>query len=198
MIEAVRAALPAETMIFSDMTGFAYAAKEIWQMDRPGHWHHPNGFGTLGYALPAAIGGAIGRAGLPTLCIIGDYGVQYTLPELATAAELGLPLPIIIWDNGKLGEIENSMTSAQIAPNAVIQQNPDFLTLAKAYGAAADQPETLADIGPTLAAAFAPGRANGDPAHARSDGLKPAAYSDQQLTKTVISAAICVSASGVI
>lgn len=49
------------------------------------------------------------------------------------------------------------MTRAQIAPNAVIQQNPDFLTLAKAYGAAADQPETLADIGPTLAAAFARG-----------------------------------------
>jgi len=154
VIEAVRAALPPETMIYSDMTGFAYAAKEIWQMDRPGHWHHPNGFGTLGYSLPAAIGGAIARAGAPTLCIIGDYGVQYTVPELATAVELGLPLPIIIWDNGKLGEIENSMVRAQIAPNAVIQQNPDFLALAQAYGARAVQPETLDDIAPALKAAF--------------------------------------------
>jgi len=63
-------------------------------MARPGHWHHPYGFGTLGYALPAAIGGAVARPEHPTLCIIGDYGFQYTMMELATAVELQLPLPI--------------------------------------------------------------------------------------------------------
>ena len=57
--DALRACLPADTMVFSDMTQFAYASKEIWDMSRPGHWHHPYGFGTLGYALPAAIGGAV-------------------------------------------------------------------------------------------------------------------------------------------
>ena len=155
IIEAVQNAVPDDVMIYSDMTGFAYAAKDIWQMDRPAHWHHPFGFGTLGYALPASIGGAIARQGKPTLCIIGDYGVQYTLPELATAVELGLPLPIILWDNGKLGEIEDSMVRAQIAPNAVIQRNPDFIALAKAYGAAEVEPATRADIAPALKAAFA-------------------------------------------
>jgi len=123
-------------------------------MARAGHWHHPSGFGTLGYSLPAAIGGAVARAGLPTCCIIGDYGIQYTIAELATAVELGLPLPIIVWDNGKLGAIEDSMISAQIAPNSVIQRNPDFLALAKAYGAQAVQPATLGDIAPALHAAF--------------------------------------------
>jgi 5-guanidino-2-oxopentanoate decarboxylase len=154
IIDAVRAAMPDDAMIYSDMTGFAYAAKDIWPMDRAGHWHHPFGFGTLGYALPASIGGAVARKGLPTVCIIGDYGLQYTIAELATAVELGLPLVIILWDNGKLGEIEDSMISAQIAPNAVIQRNPDFLALAKAYGAHAVQPATLADIAPALDAAF--------------------------------------------
>lgn len=124
-------------------------------MTRPGHWHHPSGFGTLGFSLPAAIGGAVARPGLPTVCIIGDYGVQYTLPELGTAVELGLPLPIILWDNGKLGAIEDSMIAAQIAPNSVVQRNPDFLALAKAYGAKAAQPASLDDIGPALKAAFA-------------------------------------------
>lgn len=155
IVDAVRAAAPENVMVYSDMTGFAYTAKDIWPMDRPGHWHHPFGFGTLGYALPAAIGGAIGRPNDPTLCIIGDYGVQYTVAELATAVELGLSLPIILWDNGKLGEIEDSMVRAQIAPNAVIQRNPDFIALAKAYGANAVEPETLADIAPALDAAFA-------------------------------------------
>ena len=153
--DALKAALPADTMIFSDMTQFAYAAKEVYPMDRPGHWHHPYGFGTLGYALPAAIGGKIGLGDQPVLAILGDYGFQYTVQELAVAVELGLSLPIIIWDNGKLGEIEDSMVRAQIAPNAVIQRNPDFLKLAEAYGASAAQPATLAELPAVLQTAFA-------------------------------------------
>lgn len=154
VMEALRAAMPEDAMIYSDMTQFAYAAKECWDMPRPAHWHHPSGFGTLGYALPAAIGGAVARQGKPTCCIIGDYGIQYTIAELATAVELGLPLPIILWDNGKLGAIESSMVAAQIAPNSVIQRNPDFLALATAYGANAVQPAALADIPSALDAAF--------------------------------------------
>jgi acetolactate synthase-1/2/3 large subunit/5-guanidino-2-oxopentanoate decarboxylase len=46
------------------------------------------------------------------------------------------------------------MIAAQIAPNSVIQRNPDFMALATAYGAKASQPETLADIAPALEAAF--------------------------------------------
>ncbi len=146
VVDALKEALPADTMIYSDMTQFAYAAKEIYPMERPGHWHHPYGFGTLGYALPAAIGGKIGVGDQPVIAILGDYGFQYTMQELAVAVELELTLPIIIWDNGKLGEIEDSMVSAQIAPNAVIQRNPDFCKLAEAYGAEAARPTDLASF----------------------------------------------------
>lgn len=141
--DALKEVLPPDAMIYSDMTQFAYAAKEVYPMDRPGHWHHPYGFGTLGYALPAAIGGKIGVGDKPVVAIAGDYGFQYTLQELMAAVELELSLPIIIWDNGKLGEIEDSMVRAQIAPNAVIQKNPDFVKLAEAYGAASAAPKSL-------------------------------------------------------
>ena len=152
--DALRAAVPADTMIYSDMTQIAYVAQEVWDMDRPGHWHHPTGFGTLGYATPAAIGGAIGRPGLPTMAIIGDYGFHYTMQELGVAVELGLPLPIILWDNGKLGEIEDSMTRAQIAPNAVIAHNPDFCKLAEAFGALSAAPQSLESLRGALDKAF--------------------------------------------
>ncbi|MBV2358193.1 5-guanidino-2-oxopentanoate decarboxylase [Thalassococcus sp. CAU 1522] len=154
VIDALRTALPQDAMVYSDMTQFAYAAKEIWDMSRPGHWHHPYGFGTLGYALPAAIGGAVARPGTPTLAILGDYGFQYTVQELGTAVELGLPLPILIWDNGKLAEIEESMIRSQIAPNAVVARNPDFCALARAYGARAAQPGTLVEMQAALREAF--------------------------------------------
>lgn len=152
--DALRAAVPGDTMIYSDMTQIAYVAKEVWDMDRPGHWHHPYGFGTLGYALPAGIGGAVARRGQPTMVMIGDYGFHYTMQELGVAVELGLSLPIILWDNGKLKEIEDSMIRAQIAPNAVIARNPDFCKLAEAFGAYAKSPETLADLQSDVKAAF--------------------------------------------
>jgi len=158
--DALRAALAPEVMIYSDMTQFGYVAKEIWPMDYPGHWHHPFGFGTLGYALPAGIGGAIARGGIggggkPTLVIAGDYGLQYTLPELGVAVELGLSLPIIVWDNHKLKEIEESMQRAQIAPNAVQARNPDFCDLARAYGANAARVSTPEALAGTVQDAFA-------------------------------------------
>lgn len=152
--DALRTALPEDTMIYSDMTQFAYVAKEVWDMERSGHWHHPYGFGTLGYATPAAIGGAIARGGKPTIAIIGDYGFHYTMQELGVAVELGLSLPIILWDNGKLGEIEDSMVRAQIAPNAVIARNPDFCKLAEAFGARAEAPQTLEAFQNAVRAAF--------------------------------------------
>ncbi|TMV09521.1 5-guanidino-2-oxopentanoate decarboxylase [Ruegeria sediminis] len=152
--DALRAAMPADAMIYSDMTQFAYVANEIWDMSYPFHWHHPAGFGALGYALPAGIGGAVARRGKPTAVIAGDYGFQYTMQELGVAVELGLPLPIILWDNGKLQEIEDSMVRVQIAPNAVAAHNPDFCKLAEAFGAASAAPETLEEMQRAVRAAF--------------------------------------------
>jgi len=152
--DALRAVLPKPTMIFSDMTQFAYVAKEVWDMPQPGLWHHPYGFGTLGYALPAAIGGKLGVGARPVVAIAGDYGFQYTLQELGTAVELGLNLPILIWDNAALKEIEDCMVASQIAPNAVHARNPDFGLLAQAYGAGYDEPQDLEAMGQAVLDAF--------------------------------------------
>jgi len=153
--EALSEILPAEAMVFSDMTQFAYVATEVVAMPAPGLWHHPFGFGTLGYALPAAIGAKVGRPGEPVIAIAGDYGLQYTLPELATAVELGLSLPVLVWDNGALKEIEESMQRAQIAPGAATVRNPDFTALARAYGARAADPANIGELETAVAKALA-------------------------------------------
>ncbi len=154
LCDAMMKVMPDDSMIYSDMTQFAYVAKEVIDMPRPGHWHHPFGFGTLGYALPAAIGGAVARRGLPTVAIAGDYGFHYTMQELGVAVELGLSLPIILWDNGKLKEIEDCMVNAQIAPNAVVARNPDFCKLAEAFGARAVKPSSIPEFQQALLAAL--------------------------------------------
>jgi acetolactate synthase-1/2/3 large subunit/5-guanidino-2-oxopentanoate decarboxylase len=155
VIEVLQNVLPGETTIYSDMTQIAYMAKEIWEMEAPGRWHHPYGFGTLGYALPAAIGGKIGLGAAPVAALMGDYGFHYTMQELGVAVELGLSLPVLLWDNGKLKEIEDCMVAAQIAPNAVSARNPDFCALARAFGAAAAAPRSRGELAEALAAALA-------------------------------------------
>ena len=157
-IEAVQYAMPPGALIYSDMTQFAYLAKEVWDICLPSRWHHPFGFGTLGYALPAAIGGAVARPDLPVVAIAGDYGFQYTLPELGVAVELGLSLPILLWDNQKLKAIEDSMVGAQIAPNAIRALNPNFSALAEAYGAFAAHPRTAKQLKQALSNAFNSGK----------------------------------------
>ena len=73
------------------------------------------------------------------VALAGDFGFQFTSQELATAVELQLTLPIVIWNNSALGQIRDDMVAAHIPPTGVIGHNPDFLALARAYGAHAER-----------------------------------------------------------
>jgi thiamine pyrophosphate-dependent acetolactate synthase large subunit-like protein len=125
------------------MTQIAYAANEIFDIDVPRSWIHPVGFGTLGFALPAAIGARAALPDRPVAAMLGDYGFQYTLNELGTAVELRQGLPILLWNNDALGQIRDDMVMKGIQPNAVTLRNPDFQALARAYGCLAEMPATL-------------------------------------------------------
>ena len=124
--------LPRDCTVVSDMTQLAYTAIDFIALDAPNSWHHPTGYGTLGYALPAAMGAAIARPGNPVLAIVGDAGIQYTLAELTLAAELNLNLTVLLWNNDALLQISDDMDHAGISRFAVTQKNPDFMMLARA------------------------------------------------------------------
>ncbi len=153
-LTVIRESLPAETVIASDMTQIAYAANEIFPMSHPRTWLHPVGFGTLGFALPAAIGAKFGVGKTPVAALAGDYGFQYTLNELGTAVEHKLPIPILLWNNTALGQIRDDMVNKGIQPNAVTLRNPDFQALAKAYGAQAERPKNLSELAKAIAASL--------------------------------------------
>jgi 5-guanidino-2-oxopentanoate decarboxylase len=154
VLAAIRDALPPETVISTDMTQIAYAGNEIFPVSQPRTWLHPVGFGTLGFALPAAIGAKIGVAETPVAVLAGDYGFQYTANELGTASELRLPLPILLWNNHALGQIRDDMISKAIQPNAVTLENPDFQMLAKAYRCHAARPASLKELAAAIGAAL--------------------------------------------
>jgi 5-guanidino-2-oxopentanoate decarboxylase len=150
-LTVIRDCLPTDTVVASDMTQIAYAANEIFPVSQPRTWLHPVGFGTLGFALPAAIGAKFGVGQTPVAALAGDYGLQYTLNELGTAVEHKLPIPILLWNNTALGQIRDDMVNKGIQPNAVTLRNPDFQALAKAYGAQAEKPRNLIELAKAIA-----------------------------------------------
>jgi 5-guanidino-2-oxopentanoate decarboxylase len=72
VLDAVRAALPADGMVASDMTQIAYTGCYYFRSERPRCWFHPLGYGTLGYALPAAIGAKIACPEKPVVALAGE------------------------------------------------------------------------------------------------------------------------------
>ncbi|MHB8812647.1 MAG: 5-guanidino-2-oxopentanoate decarboxylase [Steroidobacteraceae bacterium] len=160
-LTAIRKAVPAGGVVFSDHTQIAYLGNYAYATDRPGSWFHPCGYGALGFALPAAIGAKIAHPERAVVALAGDFGLQFTLQELMTAVELQLSLPVVVWNNGALGQIRDDMQAAGIAPVGVVALNPDFVAAARAFGAdgvRATDPAGLTDCihqalsrkGPTL------------------------------------------------
>jgi 5-guanidino-2-oxopentanoate decarboxylase len=158
VLDALRAVLPDDGLVASDMTQIAYTANCHFRCRRPRSWFHPLGFGTLGYALPAAIGAKLAAPERAVVALAGDAGFLFTVQELATAAELGLPLAILLWNNDALGQIAGDMVGRGIPEIAVKPRNPDFQDLARAFHCHARKPASLAELGEALTGAFAADR----------------------------------------
>lgn len=144
--DIVRAALPADGIVAADMTQLAYTGSYYFPSSCPRSWLHPVGFGTLGYALPAAIGAKLARPQRAVLAVLGDGGLQFTLTELGTAVEQRLALPVLLWNNDALGQIALGMRERSIREIGVYQTNPDFQAIARAYrcrGVRPDGPQAL-------------------------------------------------------
>ena len=143
IIEQIRDAVPNATFV-GDSTQLVYAGNLLFGVDAPNHWFNSStGFGTLGYALPAAIGAAIAIPESPVLCIAGDGGLQFVLGELGAIMDAGVPIIVLVWNNDGYGEIKHHMLNAGVTPTAVDLYTPDFCQLANAYGMAAKRPKQL-------------------------------------------------------
>ena len=71
---------------------------------------------------------------LCVICLAGDGGLQFTLAELGSAMELGIPLIVLLLNNHSYGEIKSSMQAASVEPVGVDLFTPDFVSIAQAYG----------------------------------------------------------------
>ena len=154
VLDILRAQLPADAVVTSDMTQIAYSGNQIFPTTMPGTWLHPVGFSTLGFALPTAMGAKLAAPDRAVVAIAGDAGFLFTVQELATAVELGLSLPVILWNNEALGEIRDQMIERGVEPVGVVSRNPDFQALAVAFGCHAARPDSSDELAAAITAAL--------------------------------------------
>jgi 5-guanidino-2-oxopentanoate decarboxylase len=154
VLDAVRAALPVDAIVVTDMTQIAYTANFTFPCELPRCWFHPCGFGTLGYALPAAIGAKIACPDRPVIAVAGDGGFMFTVQDLGTAVEQNLSLPILLWNNDAFGQIAKDMIALDIPELGVKPKNPDYQALARSFHARAVRPGSLAELQDAIKAAL--------------------------------------------
>jgi acetolactate synthase-1/2/3 large subunit len=157
-LETVLHELP-DAVFVGDSTQPVYTGNLTFNPERTRRWFNSStGYGTLGYALPAAIGawlggGIEGGARPPVVCLIGDGGLQFTLPELASAVEAHTPVIVLLWNNQGYEEIKKYMVNRAIEPVGVDIYTPDFIGVAKALGCAAEAISTVEQLRGALRAA---------------------------------------------
>ena len=119
---------------------------------RPRKLQYPMGWGTLGFAFPAALGAALAGTG-PTVSISGDGGFLFACGELATMAQERLPFTAVIVDDGGYGMLRYDQEKAGEATYGVDLATPDFAALAESFGVPAETVDGLDDaFGEALAA----------------------------------------------
>lgn len=123
-----------DIIFVGDSTQIVYSGNHLFESDDVRHWFNAStGYGTLGYALPAAMG-AIFSGKQHVIALVGDGGLQFTINELATAVEEQLPLVILLWNNQGYQEIKRYMLNHNIETIGVDIYTPDFIKISEGYG----------------------------------------------------------------
>ncbi|WP_165875234.1 thiamine pyrophosphate-binding protein [Natrarchaeobius chitinivorans] len=136
IINTLRSALDDDAIVANDMTKVCYKAAREFPTNHPGTFIFPRGYGTLGFSPPTSFGAAIGCDDRQVVSIVGDGGFMFTVPELSTAVEYDLNVPIVLINDGGYGVIEDTQVRDYGRSVGTDVENPDFIQLAKSTGSA--------------------------------------------------------------
>jgi acetolactate synthase-1/2/3 large subunit len=136
-------------------------AAQFIKYENPYTWLNSGGLGTMGYAVPAAMGAKVGRPEATVWAIDGDGCFQMTNQELATCAIEGIPIKVALINNGNLGMVRQWQTLfynkrySNTDLKTHEQRVPDFVKLSEALGCAAFRVESAGDVDAAIEKAMA-------------------------------------------
>ena len=128
-------------------------ASQHWRFDHPRSWVNSGGLGTMGFAVPAALGAKVGRPNQMVWAVDGDGCFQMTAQELVTASTERIPVKIAILNNSYLGMVrqwqhmfyEERYSEVYLSPNL-----PDYVGWAEAMGCVGLRVSTPEEVRPSI------------------------------------------------
>ena len=127
---------PADSVITTDVGQHQMWSAQHMTYTRPENFITSSGLGTMGFGLPAAVGAQVARPNDTVICISGDGSFMMNVQELGTVKRKQLPLKIVLLDNQRLGMVRQwqQLFFQERYSETTLTDNPDFLTLASAFG----------------------------------------------------------------
>lgn len=128
-------------------------ASQLWKFDRPRTWINSGGLGTMGYAIPAAIGAKMGRPDELVYAIDGDGCFQMTMQELITASTEKIPVKIGVINNNNLGMVrqwQRLFYNERFSGTELGDTIPDYVQLAESLGCVGLRAEKPSEVGPVI------------------------------------------------
>ncbi|HOX04827.1 MAG TPA: biosynthetic-type acetolactate synthase large subunit [Planctomycetota bacterium] len=145
-----------DTVITTEVGQNQMWAAQFYKYARPRSFLSSGGMGTMGFGLPAAIGAQLGRPKSLVIDIAGDGSIQMNIQELTTAVRLKLPVKIALLNNGYLGMVRQwqELFYKKRYSQTDLEDNPDFVKVAEAFGARGIRVTRREDVEPALREAF--------------------------------------------
>jgi acetolactate synthase-1/2/3 large subunit len=149
VLEQLRDATPDDTIVASGVGQHQMFASQWWQFDYPYTWVNSGGLGTMGFAVPAAIGAKVGRPDKMVWAVDGDGCFQMTAQELVTASSERIPVKIAILNNAYLGMVRQwqEMFYAERYSEVYLSPDlPDYVGWAEAMGCVGIRVESTEEV----------------------------------------------------
>jgi acetolactate synthase-1/2/3 large subunit len=149
-----RATKGGDTIVVTDVGQHQMWEAQYYHHDRPRSLITSGGLGTMGFAVPAAIGAKRARPDAEVWAVVGDGGFQMTMCELATAVQEGIAIKVAIINNGFLGMVRQwQQFFYERRYAATPLSGPDFVRLAEAFGIPAQAVTARGEVDEAIAAA---------------------------------------------
>jgi acetolactate synthase-1/2/3 large subunit len=152
-IERLRAHAGDDAIVVAGVGQHQMWASQFWRFERPRTWINSGGLGTMGFAVPAALGAKAGRPDARVIAIDGDGCFQMTSQELATSTTERIPFVTMIVNNAYLGMVrqwQELFYDERYSQVHLSYDVPDYVKLAEAYGAVGLRAERPEEVEPVI------------------------------------------------